>query len=120
MVTIQNQISVLNKILLLKEHQERQLNVANDTGSTPPGRRSRKSSSNQDSTNNSVALSGIHSESVDKISNPSKTCEDKSSKSGKSIGLGSEEGSQKSDVSEVLETSHSGEQYQPGNRCVLS
>lgn len=121
-VTIQNQISVLNKILLMKEQQERQLSTTNESGGTPPGRRSRKSSSNLDSTNNSGNLSGINNDSTDKVSNPSKTCEDKSSKSGKSVGLASEEGTAKTkaDVTDIIEVNESETEIQETSRCSIS
>lgn len=122
MVTIQNQISILNKILLMKEHQERQINMMNESRKTPPGRQSRKSSSNLD---NTVAMSNSTAINNDTLSNDmnsisSKTGEEKSSKSGISVGRGSEESNKKLDLTEKNEVLEPPKQTQSQSQCIVS
>lgn len=121
MVTIQNQISVLNKILLIKEHQERQINVINESRKTPPGKRSRKTSSNQDSTNMLQNLTGLNSETCDNILPiPVKTSEEKSNKSCKSNGPSSEESFKKSDSVSLPDVEEISKEIQQSSQCIVS
>lgn len=118
MVTIQNQISVLNKILLMKEHQERQINIMNELRRTPPGKRSRKTSSNQDSTNILPNLTVVNNDNCDKKNIPSKTSEEKSSKSCKSNGRPSEDIIKGIDIINLADVSETPKALQ-SSQCII-
>ncbi|KAK6642715.1 hypothetical protein RUM43_004217 [Polyplax serrata] len=119
MVTIQNQISVLNKILLMKEHQERQTNIMHELRKTPPGKRSRKTSSNQESTNILPNLTHINNDTCDLINIPSKGSEEKSNKSCKSNGRTSENGNKGLEVNSVEDEPESPKLQQQSSQCVI-
>lgn len=119
MVTIQNQISVLNKILLMKEHQERQTNIMHELRKTPPGKRSRKTSSNQESTNILPNLTHINNDTCDLINIPSKGSEEKSNKSCKSNGRTSENGNKGVEINSVEDEPESPKLQQQSSQCVI-